>query len=115
MCAKNCRNKQGDQIGHLSPIGLLSEAHNDFLKGVRVNKRLVFPQRPASALCFPRRASWRGAENGHVNLPLPRMKKPKEMMTLGFFLLEHFFPHLNKQFHCYDVGILTFQMRVLDV
>ncbi len=45
---------------------------------VRVNQHLIFPQCPASALCFPCRASWRGAEicrrwaeNGHVNLPLP--------------------------------------------
>jgi len=45
---------------------------------VRVNQHLVFPQCPASALCFPHRASWRGAEicrhwaeNCHVNLPLP--------------------------------------------
>jgi hypothetical protein len=65
--------------GHATMLGTRdNETNTGGHKGVRVNQRLIFPQCPTSALCFSRRASWRGAEicrrwaeNGHVNLPLP--------------------------------------------
>jgi hypothetical protein len=34
LCAKNC-NVEGDQIGHLSLIDLLSEAHDDFFEKMK--------------------------------------------------------------------------------
>ncbi len=38
LCAKNC-NVEGDQIGHLSLIDLLSEAHDDFFEKNEVAQR----------------------------------------------------------------------------